>query len=261
MKRGFPGGLSGKESACQCRRRRFDPWSGKTLHATGQLTPAPQLLNLCCGAWIPRDCWAYTLQLLKPACYRAGTPHQGRPPPCETRAVQLESSPPPPPQLGGPVCSYRVLGNAPVSPSQSSLTAQSEQWATRARRADKQQSWVPFHSAAKVRMPFTAPVLTERQSVEEGATEHLREEGTRGSLPGAGAGWAQAFGGETSEGRSWGWERQGQLEPDMGDMVLEGGEARVEEALRGQEIPNALGQPGPEAPPARMKMLCACAVQ
>lgn len=47
----------------------------------------------------------------------------------------------------------------------------------------------------------------------------------------------------------------------MGDMVLEGGEARVEEALRGQEIPNALGQPGPEAPPARMKMLCACAVQ
>lgn len=46
-----------------------------------------------------------------------------------------------------------------------------------------------------------------------------------------------------------------------GDMVLEDGEARVEEALRGQEIPNVLGQPGPEALPARMKMLCACAVQ
>ena len=29
---GFPGGASGKESACQCRRhksRRFDPWVGK----------------------------------------------------------------------------------------------------------------------------------------------------------------------------------------------------------------------------------------
>ena len=26
---GFPGGLSGKESACQCRRRNFDPWVRK----------------------------------------------------------------------------------------------------------------------------------------------------------------------------------------------------------------------------------------
>ena len=29
---GFPGGASGKESACQCRRHerlRFDPWVGK----------------------------------------------------------------------------------------------------------------------------------------------------------------------------------------------------------------------------------------
>ena len=26
---GLPGGLSGKESACQCRRCRFDPWVGK----------------------------------------------------------------------------------------------------------------------------------------------------------------------------------------------------------------------------------------
>ena len=25
---GFPGGASGKESACQCRRHRFDPWVG-----------------------------------------------------------------------------------------------------------------------------------------------------------------------------------------------------------------------------------------
>jgi len=31
---GFPGGASGKEPACQCKRhkrRRFDPWVGKVL--------------------------------------------------------------------------------------------------------------------------------------------------------------------------------------------------------------------------------------
>ena len=27
--RGFPGGSDGKESACQCRRPRFDPWVRK----------------------------------------------------------------------------------------------------------------------------------------------------------------------------------------------------------------------------------------
>ena len=27
--RGFPGGSDSKESACQCRRHRFDPWIGK----------------------------------------------------------------------------------------------------------------------------------------------------------------------------------------------------------------------------------------
>ena len=28
---GFPGGASGKESACQCKRHRFNPWVGKIL--------------------------------------------------------------------------------------------------------------------------------------------------------------------------------------------------------------------------------------
>ena len=28
---GVPGGTSGKESACQCRRCRFDPWVRKIL--------------------------------------------------------------------------------------------------------------------------------------------------------------------------------------------------------------------------------------
>ena len=35
---GFPCWLSGKESTCQCRRPRFDPWSGKTPHAAEQLS-------------------------------------------------------------------------------------------------------------------------------------------------------------------------------------------------------------------------------
>jgi len=35
----LPWWLSGKESACHCRRHRFDPLSGKIPHAMGQLSP------------------------------------------------------------------------------------------------------------------------------------------------------------------------------------------------------------------------------
>ena len=35
---GFPWWLSGKESPCQCRRHRFNPWSKKISHATEQLS-------------------------------------------------------------------------------------------------------------------------------------------------------------------------------------------------------------------------------
>ena len=52
--RNIPNGLSwwlsGKESACQFRRHRFNPWSRKIPHATDQLTHVPQLLSLCSGA-------------------------------------------------------------------------------------------------------------------------------------------------------------------------------------------------------------------
>ena len=34
---GLPWWLSGKESICQCRRCKFDPWSGKIPHAWEQL--------------------------------------------------------------------------------------------------------------------------------------------------------------------------------------------------------------------------------
>ena len=42
---GFPWWSSGKESTCQCRGHRFDPWSGKIPHAMGQLARVPQLLK------------------------------------------------------------------------------------------------------------------------------------------------------------------------------------------------------------------------
>ena len=31
--------FSDKESACQCRRHRFDPWSGKIPHVEEPLSP------------------------------------------------------------------------------------------------------------------------------------------------------------------------------------------------------------------------------
>ena len=38
----FPWWLSGKESACQCRRPEFDPRSGKIPHVAEQLSPCPR---------------------------------------------------------------------------------------------------------------------------------------------------------------------------------------------------------------------------
>ena len=38
--------LSGKESACQCRRHRFDPWSRKSPHVSEQLSPCASTIEL-----------------------------------------------------------------------------------------------------------------------------------------------------------------------------------------------------------------------
>ena len=43
---GLPSWLSGKESACQCRGHRFDPWSGKIPHAVEQLHPCAKTIEL-----------------------------------------------------------------------------------------------------------------------------------------------------------------------------------------------------------------------
>ena len=55
---GLPWWLSGEESTCQCRRHRFDPWSGKIPHAAEQLSPCATTTGLCSGAW--------EMQLLSP---------------------------------------------------------------------------------------------------------------------------------------------------------------------------------------------------
>ena len=50
--------LSGKESACQSRRHRFDPWSGKIPHASEQLSPSATVIGPVL--------WSWELQLLSP---------------------------------------------------------------------------------------------------------------------------------------------------------------------------------------------------
>ena len=60
---GPPWWLSGKKSACQCRRQGFDPWSGKISRATMQLSPCTQPLS---WALEPAE-----LQPLKPTWPRA----------------------------------------------------------------------------------------------------------------------------------------------------------------------------------------------
>ena len=45
-RRRLPWWLSGKESACQCRRHRFNPWSRKIPHAAEQLSPCATTIEL-----------------------------------------------------------------------------------------------------------------------------------------------------------------------------------------------------------------------
>ena len=59
----LPWWLSGKESACQCRRHRFNPWSGKIPRAVEQLSPSTTITEPVLRAW--------GRKLLKPSCPRA----------------------------------------------------------------------------------------------------------------------------------------------------------------------------------------------
>ena len=81
-----------KESTCQCRRHRFNPWSKKIPCTKQQLSPEPQLLSLC-----SRDCEPYLLSPSTAATesYTPWSPalQQERPPQWEACALHLESNP------------------------------------------------------------------------------------------------------------------------------------------------------------------------
>ena len=51
---GLPWWLSSKDSTCQYRRHRFDPWSGKTSHAAGTAKPVRHSDEGCAPE--PRSC-------------------------------------------------------------------------------------------------------------------------------------------------------------------------------------------------------------
>ena len=57
--------LSGKEPAFQCRRHRFNPWSGKIPHAVQQLSP------------LSHNYWS--LCVLEPVICNKGSHHDAEP--------------------------------------------------------------------------------------------------------------------------------------------------------------------------------------
>ena len=57
---GLPQWLSGKGSACQCRRHGFDPRSGKISHAAKQLSP--------CATTTKPVLWSLGAATIEPQC-------------------------------------------------------------------------------------------------------------------------------------------------------------------------------------------------
>ena len=92
MSQGLPWCLSGKESACQCRRHKFNPWSRKISHAPGAAKPVCHKFWACTLEPGSRNYRAHVLQLLKPLHSRACAPQQEKPPWGEVHAPQLVSS-------------------------------------------------------------------------------------------------------------------------------------------------------------------------
>ena len=73
----LPWWLSGKQSACQCRRQGFDPWSGKMPHAVEGLNPVPWLLSLGSRAWEPGLACSsdWSLHTPEPVVHSKGSRH------------------------------------------------------------------------------------------------------------------------------------------------------------------------------------------
>ena len=64
----LPWRLSGKESVCQCRRHRFDPWVEKILHAKEQLSLCTTTTEPVFQSPGSRNHWAHALPLHPRAC-------------------------------------------------------------------------------------------------------------------------------------------------------------------------------------------------
>ena len=92
--KGPPWWLSGKESACQCRRHQFNPWPRKIPHVAEQLNSCTTTMELVLespGATTTEP--MFVPQLLKPARPRVPAQQQEKPSKWEIQALQLESSP------------------------------------------------------------------------------------------------------------------------------------------------------------------------
>ena len=76
MSQGLPWWLSGKESACQCRRHKFNPWSRKISHAPGAAKSVCHKFWACTLEPGSRNYRAHVLQPLKPSHPRACAPQQ-----------------------------------------------------------------------------------------------------------------------------------------------------------------------------------------
>ena len=84
-----PRWLSGKESTCQCRRHRFDPYQeDPTFHRATQ--PVHHNYWACALESGNHNYWTQALQLLKLTCFRACALQQERSPQWEACTPQLE---------------------------------------------------------------------------------------------------------------------------------------------------------------------------
>ena len=68
---GLPSWISGKESAYQCRRHGFDPWSGKIPHVEGQVCP--------CTSTTEPVLWSLGAATTEPRCSRDHVPQREKP--------------------------------------------------------------------------------------------------------------------------------------------------------------------------------------
>ena len=85
-KKGCPGWLSGKESACRCRRHGFNPRSGNIPHTTKQLSP--------CATTIGSVLWSPEAATTEPMCGDSWSPHVLEPVVTgEARTLHVEKSP------------------------------------------------------------------------------------------------------------------------------------------------------------------------